>query len=161
MEKLRQRIYNEQTNEIIRDEAFEPKKKTKHYHYYLTFYSALAKANKSLSSTMLLILGQMDSKNKIVLDKEKLKILNSNYGVSVNALKMATSRMCKDGLMLRSASTIYFVNPYYFTKTSLYRIEDLRKEYSEILFNTKQKTKPTEIKRISVLEKQISDILRK
>ena len=155
---MRQTIYDEVTGKVLRDEKFEPTKRKPHYHYYLTFYSALTKADKSISSTMLLILGQMDSKNRVLLDKNRLHTLSNNYDISDNALKMAASRMCNDGLMQRTAPALYFVNPYYFTKTNLHLIEQLRKEYSELLFNTKKKAKSTEKKKITRIDKQIADI---
>ena len=164
MDELRQRIYDPKSGEIIRDEKFAPtKRKIKpHYHYHLTFYSAYAKATGDVSS---LIIGQMDIENRIILDKDKLKIISNNYKISVGAIKMAASRMCQIGLMMRIAPALYFANPYYFTKTNVNRVDGLRKEYSEILFSTSNKAKretPTEKekKRITILNKQIKDILR-
>jgi hypothetical protein len=159
MSELRRQIYNKEDGEIIDDSDYIPKKK--HYHYYLTFYSALGKANISLTGTMQVILGQMDGLNRVVLDLPKLVILSNNYKISKNALKIAAGRMCNDGLMQRTSPATYFANPYYFSKANLHRLEMLRREYSELLFDTKQRTKSTEVKRVASLEKQIKDILKR
>jgi hypothetical protein len=156
--ELRQRIYDSATGEVIRDEKFEPKKNKTHYHYYLTFYSALAKAGIDITATVQAILGQMDSKNLIVLNKDKIKILSNNYGRTQNAYKCAVNEMCSQGLAQRIGTALYFANPYYFTKTNVYRLNDLRKEYAELLFNTRLEVKPNEKKRLANLNKQIADI---
>jgi hypothetical protein len=156
--ELRQRIYDSATGEVIRDEKFEPKKNKPHYHYYLTFYSALAKAGVDITSTMQAILGQMDYKNLIILNKDKLKILGNNYGKTPNALKCAINKMYNQGLLQRIDTALYFANPYYFSKTNVYKLEDLRKEYADLLFNARQTVNPAEKKRISTLTKQLADI---
>ena len=152
-------IIDKVTGEIVGD--YKPKSKHRHYHYHLTFYSAYAKATKDASQ---LIIGQMDNKNRIALNKDKITTLAANYGISPSTIKMTACRMCSAGLMMRLAPALYFANPYYFTKTSIFRVEELRKEYSELLFSTCNKAKrdtPTqkEAKRVKQLETQIKDIL--
>ena len=156
-------LVDENTGEKIGD--YTPKRKP-HYHYYLTFYSALASAKLNITFVMQIILGQMDTKNKIMLNTEKLRILSNNYGATNNAFKVAAHKMTSLGLMQRIGMGLYFANPYYFSKTNIGLVETLRKEYAEILFTTCNKAKretPTqkESKRIRELENQIKNIIKK
>ncbi len=156
---MRQRIYDEKTGEVFRDEDFKPTKKFKQSHYYLTFYSALIKANVNLTATMQAILGQMDSKNRIPLDKSKLHTLQTVYKKNPNLVRVVCSQMCKAGLLQRTDTAFYFANPYYFSKANLIQLKNIRFEYLEYLYNRKKDLSDRETKRISILEKQIKDIL--
>jgi hypothetical protein len=133
-------ILNKKTGEILGD--YNPKEARKQpYRYYLTFYAALTRAKISLTATMQVILGQMDGKNQISLHKQRLKILANNYDISINALKISISRMRRDNLIIRISPALYFANPYYFSKSNIANIENLRREYSEQLFATQKQKK--------------------
>lgn len=155
-------LVDETTGEKIGD--YTPRKaKSKHYHYYLVFYSGYAQAMGDIRHVLI---GQMDADNKLTINAEKIRYIADNYKVKPSAVKMLMTRMTRDGLIMRISQGNYFVNPYYFTKTNIRKLESLRKEYSELLFSTCQKAKketPTqkEAKRVRGLEKQINDIIKK
>lgn len=156
---MRQRIYDESTGEVIRDEEFKVTKKFKQSHYYLTFYTALSKSDINLTGTMQAILGQMDSKNRISLDKSRLHTLQSVYKKSPNAIRVACCRMCKAGLLQQTDVAFYFANPYYFSKSNINQLRNIRFEYLEYLYTRKKEMPDQEVKRIAQLEKQIKDVL--
>lgn len=147
-------LVDENTGEKIGD--YKPKAaKHKNYHYHIVFYSSYTKATKDIPQ---LIIGQMDSNNKITLDGGKIKTLSCNYGLNPNTIRMTVCRMCNNGLMMRLSPTVYFANPYYFTKSNMHKVETLRREYAELLFDSRAKT--TKAKRINSINKQIGDIKR-
>jgi len=162
MEKDERKIIlvDAETGEKIGD--YRPKKaKERNYHYVLTFYSAYSKITEDVK---MLIAGQMDVKNRVVLDKDKIEIMSRNYKITEWAIRAVVQRMLKAGLMQRITPTLYFINPYYFTKTNLNRVEELRKEYSELVFSIGKKEKKLTIEqkeqvRQKGLEKQIKDIM--
>lgn len=146
-------LVDENTGEKIGD--YIPKKRP-NYHYHLTFYSALGQARINLSSTMQTILGQMDAKNKVMLNASKITILSNNYKLTKNAIKVAAHKMLVLGLMQKLGSASYFVNPFYFSKTNLQSLDELRQQYGQMLFETRRKT--TIGKASDVIDKQIDDI---
>ena len=145
-------LVDENTGEKIGD--YRPKKRP-NYHYHLTFYSALGQARINLSSTMQIILGQMDTKNKLVLNADKISTLSNNYKLTGNAIKVAAHKMLVLGLMQKLGSAVYFINPYYFSKSNLQNLDELRQQYGQMLFETKRKTTG---KAAISLDKQIDDI---
>ena len=145
-------LVDENTGEKIGN--YTPKRRPS-YHYHLTFYSALGKAGINLTATMQVILGQMDTHNKIILNKDKIRTLSNNYGFTANAIKVAAHKMVVQGLIQMLGSAIYFANPYYFSKANLQGLEELRQDYSQSLFETRRKTTG---KAAISLDKQIDDI---
>ncbi len=158
---MRQRIYDETSGEILRDEEFKPNKKFKQSHFYLTFYNAVIKADINITGTMHAILGQMDTKNRICLDKSKLHNLQTIYRKKPNLVRVVVSQMCNRGMMQKTESGLYFANPYFFSKANVNQLKNIRLEYLEFLYFRKKQINTKEIKRIAVLEKQIKDILEK
>ena len=145
-------LVDENTGEKIGN--YTPKRRPS-YHYHLTFYSALGKAGINLTATMQVILGQMDTHNKIILNKDKIRTLSNNYGFTANAIKVAAHKMLVLGLMQKLGSAVYFINPYYFSKSNLQNLDELRQQYGQMLFETKRKATG---KASVTIDKQIDDI---
>ena len=140
MENLRQKIYDADTNKVLRDEKFEPKKKGQYNpHYLLVFYTHFIKNNKMLNPLVMLILGQMKNNNRAEIDESKINTLVSNYkDVTANKVRITVSRMCKTDLMTRLEPGLYFINPYYATKANIKVLGTLRREYQEYRYKYTQ-----------------------
>ena len=127
-------IVRKSTGESIGD--YSPKKKQ--HLFYIVFYRELAK-----ESLMLGIIGEMDARNKIMVDARLKSVLASHYNTTSGVIQNTLNRMVKSGWALRLSRGQYFVSPYLFYKSKIEYIEFLRAEYDRIKSEQKE-SKPME-----------------
>jgi hypothetical protein len=147
-------IVDKETGEVIGD--YEPKRIRKHsYRYHITFHFDLFKSDVSISPIMQLIISQMDGKNRLYMGVKKRKTFSRLYKISYNSLNTTIMRMKKLNMLAAESPAYFFINPYYFTKTNLRALEQLRREYSELLYQQKQVNAESKSVIIARLKKQI------
>ena len=119
----------------------KPKKlRRKPHTYYMEFYRNIVKSKAEVSFVMKAIIGEMDGHNLVVLDSGLKEKICNYYKINDNAIRTNLTRMIKRNLAIRKAPSVYFINPYYYTKANLFKLSELRNEYGELLV-TKSKPK--------------------
>lgn len=152
-------ILNSSTGEIVGDYCIKNRVRS---HYFLIFHNMIAKAGISLSPLAIAMIGAMNTRNRLELNQRVIAGIARNYNSTQAAVKMTITRLAKSGALIRELPSLYFVNPYYFAKASLTKVNQLRNEYAQMLFSRKSKTvtpKQKEKIRVKALEKQIEAII--
>ena len=122
-------IHDKDTGEVIGD--YNPKDKTrkKPHTYFIEFYKNIIDAHIDITNVMRAIIGEMDGKNIVILDGHLKETLCNYYQMSGGSIKTNLSRMINKNIAIRRAPCVYFINPFFFTKTNLYNIIELRGNY--------------------------------
>ena len=130
-------IHDKDTGEIIGD--YKPKDKTrkKPHTYFIEFYKNIINARVDITNVMRAIIGEMDGKNIVILDSHLKETLSNYYEISRGSIKTNLSRMINKNVAIRRASCVYFINPYFFTKTNLNSLNELRENYTALKELTK------------------------
>jgi len=128
-------VINKHTGEVIAD--YELKQdKPKKQSYVLMFYTYISDRNLSLNPIMIKIIGFMDSKNMIRLDKPRKDYIAKNMHVNDNVIRITITRMCKAAMLINLGQSVYFANPYYFSKSNLSKTAELQREFADLQFST-------------------------
>lgn len=116
-------ILKTSTGEIVGE--YFPRKKP--HKFYIIFYREMAKENLIFG-----LIGEMDQKNRIVIDARLKSVLAHDYGTSPRFIQKTFNRMVSKGWALRLSRGHYFVSPFLFCKADLDTLEILKAEYSKI-----------------------------
>ena len=102
--------------------------------YYIEFFRNIIDARVDVSFVMKAIIGEMDKgTNIIILDAGLKEKICNYYHFNDSTIRANLTRMLERNIAIRKASSVYFINPFFYTKTNLNKLKELRAEYAEIL----------------------------
>lgn len=141
----------------IRGEYKEKKRiRKKRHNYFLLFWEPLLKFKISLPGTLVGLVGEMNFDNKLTINEYLIKKLGIEYNANIYTIKSNVQRIVKKGIGIKLSRYEYFINPYFFTKTSQYRVDNLRIEYGKLLLQQFMSTKDS--KKKDAIAKQLKDL---
>ena len=124
-------IVNKKTGETY---PYFPKRRKKRHFYFMTFY-------KQLGDPRMALIGEMDFNNMLFVDLELLNKISHDFKIPVRTLRVHLTRMIKEKKILRIGRSKYFVNPFYYSKTNVEKINSLRLEWGQLQNKQKQPKK--------------------
>lgn len=107
------------------------KKRVVREGFLIDFY--VENRDLNLSGLSRLIIAQMDSNNRLVVNSDKIKYLNKCYGFKEMAVRQSLKRMISAKILVKTGISTYFVNPFRFAKTNFTNIEVLRVEFGKLV----------------------------
>lgn len=131
-------IMDKTTGEIFGE--YKPKNARKKHIYFLVFHKNLAQSKANITPAMLAILGEMDRNNLIIMSSDLREKLSKYYNITQNAIKVTLTKMCRNNLAIRTGQSVYMANPFYYTKTNINKLNELKNIYSQITFSRPQRT---------------------
>jgi hypothetical protein len=132
-------IINKRTGEEVGAYTPPQKKITKKPHnFYLEYYKNIILAGVEVSAGMKIIIGEMDRLNNTVTLSAELKgNLCRYYKTTDSAIRTNLTRMIERNIAVRLAPSVYFINPYYYTKANEFKVGEFRNNYGAIVSTRK------------------------
>lgn len=127
------------------------KKRTKKHTFYLMIAENIASTDIIITSISQIILLQMDSNNRIIIDSVLVSEWAKKYKKAEGTFWSTLNRMVKEGSLLKESAGHYFANPFYFTKASDDKADSLRIEWGQI----REKQFQAEIMKTKAVDKHI------
>lgn len=129
MEKLL--IVDEESGEVRG--RYKHKARKKNHEYVLVFYKNLFKYKVTQLELLLLLVAEIDKDNKLIVTKSLRKRISSLLSVKEKTVRNAVTELVKNNIFIRINYSIYFVNPFLFSKTNLYHLNQLRIKFKNLL----------------------------